>query len=97
LPYQVQEVSDLATLDAGDVPVRAVHTPGPRPDHLAFIVGDGAFILAGDLDGVRGARSVTGPPDPAAWAASRSRLAALASSATWLTGHPGEPGASRTG
>ena len=91
LPYKVREAADLATLDAGDVPVRPVHTPGPRSDHLAFIVGDGEFLLAGDLDGVRGARSVTGPPDDVAWAASRRRLAALASSATWLTGHPSEP------
>jgi glyoxylase-like metal-dependent hydrolase (beta-lactamase superfamily II)/8-oxo-dGTP pyrophosphatase MutT (NUDIX family) len=97
LPYKVREAADLETLDAGDMPMRAVHTPGPRLDHLAFIVGDGAFVLAGDLDGIRGARSVTGPPDPVAWAASRRRLAALASSATWLTGHPGEPGGSTAG
>jgi glyoxylase-like metal-dependent hydrolase (beta-lactamase superfamily II)/8-oxo-dGTP pyrophosphatase MutT (NUDIX family) len=97
LPYKVREAEDLATLDAGDVAIRAVHTPGPRPDHLAFIVGDGSFVVAGDLDGVRGARSVTGPPDDMAWAASRTRLAALASSATWLAGHPSAPGTPTAG
>ena len=50
--------------------------------------GDGRFVLAGDLDGVRGARSVPAPPDEAAWAASRERLARLAPGATWLAGHP---------
>jgi glyoxylase-like metal-dependent hydrolase (beta-lactamase superfamily II)/8-oxo-dGTP pyrophosphatase MutT (NUDIX family) len=97
LPYRVREAADLVALDAGDVAMRAVHTPGPRPDHLAFIVGDGAFVLAGDLDGVRGARSVTGPPDDVAWAASRRRLVALAPTATWLTGHPREPAVSTAG
>ena len=88
LPYDVREVDDLVPLEAGDVAVRPIHTPGPRPDHLAFVAGDGRFVLAGDLDGVRGARSVTAPPDEAAWAASRERLARLAPGATRLAGHP---------
>jgi glyoxylase-like metal-dependent hydrolase (beta-lactamase superfamily II)/8-oxo-dGTP pyrophosphatase MutT (NUDIX family) len=88
LPYHVREVDDLAVLQAGDVPVSVIRTPGPRPDHLAFVVGDGRFVLTGDLDGARGARTVAGPPDAAAWAASRDRLATLAPSTTWLTGHP---------
>ncbi len=88
LASEVREVDDLAVLDAGDVALRAIHTPGPRPDHLAFVAGDARFVLAGDLDGVRGARTVTAPPDEAAWAASRERLARLAPGATWLGGHP---------
>ena len=88
LPYDVREVADLDPLEAGDVAVRPIRTPGPRPDHLAFVVGDGRFVLAGDLDGVRGARSITAPPDEAAWAASRERLARLAPAATRLAGHP---------
>jgi glyoxylase-like metal-dependent hydrolase (beta-lactamase superfamily II)/8-oxo-dGTP pyrophosphatase MutT (NUDIX family) len=95
LPYHVRESEDLVTLDAADVAIRVVHAPGPRPDHLAIVVGDGAIVLAGDLDGVRGARSVTGPPDHTAWAASRRRLAAMVPSATWLTGHPLEARAPR--
>jgi glyoxylase-like metal-dependent hydrolase (beta-lactamase superfamily II) len=97
LPYEVRETDDLESLDAGDVTIRAVHAPGPRPDHQAFIVGDGALVLAGDLEGGRGARSVTGPPDAAAWDASRRRLVAGAPSAAWLTGHPIEPDAPMPG
>ena len=52
LPYEVRELADLETLAETDVPLRAVRTPGPRPDHLAFIVGDGSAVLTGDLDGI---------------------------------------------
>ncbi len=88
LPFEVRELADLETLGVGDVPLRSVLTPGPRPDHVAFLAPDGAFVMTGDLDGVRGERSILGPPDPAAWAASRARLRDLAPDATWLTGHP---------
>ena len=71
LPYETRELADGDVIDAGDVPMRVVTTPGPRPDHVAFIVGDGQVVLAGDLDGVRGARSIPGPGDDAAWAASK--------------------------
>ena len=63
LPYEVRELADLELLDAGDVELRAVLTPGPRPDHVAYLAADGAFVLTGDLDGVRGARSIPGPAD----------------------------------
>ena len=59
-----------------------------RPEHLAFIVGDARFVVTGDLDGVRGARTLPGPTDEAAWAASRERLARLAPNAMHLHGHP---------
>ena len=88
LPYAVRELADLEVVAAGDVPLRAIHTPGLRPDHLAFVVGDGAFVIAGDLDGVRGARSIAVPRDDAAMAASIERLRGLAPDAIWLTGHP---------
>jgi glyoxylase-like metal-dependent hydrolase (beta-lactamase superfamily II)/8-oxo-dGTP pyrophosphatase MutT (NUDIX family) len=88
LPYTVRELADLEWLEAGDVPLRAVHAPGPRPDHLAFIVGNGEFVLAGDLDGVRGARALVGPWDDAAASASIDRLRRLALEAVWLSGHP---------
>ena len=87
LPYETRELADGDVIDAGDVPMRVVATPGPRPDHVAFLVGEGGVVLTGDLDGVRGARSITGPPDDAAWAASTARLDAQ-SPATNLGGHP---------
>ena len=75
LPYEVRELADLEVLDAGDIELRAVLTPGPRPDHVAYLAPDGAFVLTGDLDGVRGARSIPGPADLTAWTNSRERLA----------------------
>ena len=90
LPYPVRELDDMATLRVGDVALLAVRTPGPRPDHVAFIGDDGAdgFVLTGDLDGVRGARSIVGPPDPEAWAASLERIERLAPGRQRLAGHP---------
>jgi glyoxylase-like metal-dependent hydrolase (beta-lactamase superfamily II) len=44
-------------------------------------------VFAGDLDGVRGARSVLGPPDDDAWTRSEARLRAVAPGARWLCGH----------
>ena len=38
LPYDVRELADLELIDAGDVTLRSVLTPGPRPDHVAFVV-----------------------------------------------------------
>jgi glyoxylase-like metal-dependent hydrolase (beta-lactamase superfamily II)/8-oxo-dGTP pyrophosphatase MutT (NUDIX family) len=83
-----REVAGIETLGDADVPLRAVPTPGQRPDHLSYIVGDGTAVLSGDLDGVRGARSIVGPIDPVALAASRELLDRLAPSAHRLPGHP---------
>ena len=88
LPYPVLELADLAVLPAGDVPLRAVAAPGPRADHLAFLIGDGSLLISGDLTGPRGARAVFGPPDGRASQASRARLQAIAAGARWLPGHP---------
>lgn len=88
LPYAARELSDLERLDAGDVGLRAVLSPGPRPDHVAYLADDGAFLLIGDLEGPRGVRSILGPPDEAAWASSLQRLGALAPAARRMTGHP---------
>lgn len=91
VPYAVRELADLEWLDAGDVPIQAVHAPGPTPDHVAFVVGapSGArFVIAGDLDGRRGTRAITAPPDEPAAARSRDRLDRLAPGASWLSGHP---------
>jgi glyoxylase-like metal-dependent hydrolase (beta-lactamase superfamily II) len=84
----VRELADLELLDAGDVPLRAILTPGPRPDHVAYRADRGEFVLVGDLDGPRGARSILGPPDEGASASSLERLAGLAPTANRLTGHP---------
>ncbi|MGZ8513968.1 MAG: MBL fold metallo-hydrolase [Candidatus Limnocylindrales bacterium] len=89
LPYPVHELTDGEVVPVGDVRLQAVVTPGPGPDHLAFVVGDGsAFAISGDLDGNRGARAVVGPWNAADAAASRDRLRRLAPAATWLPGHP---------
>ena len=50
LPYAVESIGDAAMLPYGDVPMRVIHTPGPAPEHLSFVVGEG-LVIAGDLDG----------------------------------------------
>ncbi|MDO8484180.1 MAG: MBL fold metallo-hydrolase, partial [Candidatus Limnocylindrales bacterium] len=93
LPYVVQELADKQLIEACDVPLRAAHTPGPRPDHLSFLVGgDPGWAIAGDLDGQRGYRVIPGPANDPAWTVSRERLASLVPRAEWLSGHPARPG-----
>ena len=88
LPHPVREVSAGASAELGDVPMQVVETGGPAPEHVAFIVGDGRFVVSGDLDRRRGARSVVGPPDDGAWQRSVAVLRSAAPEATWLGGHP---------
>lgn len=88
LPYPVREVADLERIDRCDVPFVAVHAPGPRPDHVAYLIGDRDLVLSGDLGGIRGRRSIPGPADDVAWAASVDRLRTLAPGGRWLAGHP---------
>ena len=88
LPHEVTEVDEGTLLEAGDVPLRVVATPGPAPEHVAYVVGDGDVAITGDLDGRRGARSVLAPPDRAAWARSEAALRSVAPRARWLGGHP---------
>jgi glyoxylase-like metal-dependent hydrolase (beta-lactamase superfamily II) len=100
VPYTVRELADLEWLDVGDVPIQAVHAPGPTTDHLAFVVADDAgrnLVIAGDLDGVRGARAITAPADDAVSARSHARVEELVPGATWLPGHPGLSGPSGAG
>ena len=92
LPFRVTEVEDGAIIEAGAMALRVVGTPGPRPDHIAFVVeapdGRPVAVLAGDLDGVRGARAMPGPADDAAWAGSVARLRSAAPDVPWFGGHP---------
>jgi recombination protein RecT len=88
LPHLVVELTDGTVIEGGDVPLRVVATPGVRPDHLAFVVGEGQFAVTGDLDGVRGARSIPGLVDEPARQASIARLREIAPGARWLGGHP---------
>ncbi|HSL76989.1 MAG TPA: MBL fold metallo-hydrolase [Candidatus Limnocylindrales bacterium] len=88
LPYVVNEVDDGTAIDAGDVPLRVVATPGLEPEALAFVVGEGQYAVTGDLDGERGARSIFGPVDTDAWQDSVARLSTVAPDAIWLAGHP---------
>ena len=53
----VRELADLELLDAGDVGLRAILTPGPRPDHVAYLAGDGGVRpRPATSTGARGAR-----------------------------------------
>jgi glyoxylase-like metal-dependent hydrolase (beta-lactamase superfamily II)/8-oxo-dGTP pyrophosphatase MutT (NUDIX family) len=87
LPYETREIRDGEVIEFGDVFLRVVTTPGPRPDHVAFVVGEGSVVIAGDLDGARGSRSIFGQPDEAAWQRSVSVLRSAAPGARWLPGH----------
>jgi glyoxylase-like metal-dependent hydrolase (beta-lactamase superfamily II)/8-oxo-dGTP pyrophosphatase MutT (NUDIX family) len=87
LPYAVIEVGEHDVIQVGDVPLRVIPTPGPRPEHLSFIDATGGVAFTGDLDGRRGARMIPGPTDHAAWTASRARLDAI-DPAVRLAGHP---------
>jgi glyoxylase-like metal-dependent hydrolase (beta-lactamase superfamily II) len=93
LPFPVAELADDEVVPAGDWSLRVVETPGRRPDHLAFAVrgpdGETRAVIAGDLDGVRGARSIPGPSDDAATGRSVARLRSVAPDLPWLAGHPG--------
>jgi glyoxylase-like metal-dependent hydrolase (beta-lactamase superfamily II)/8-oxo-dGTP pyrophosphatase MutT (NUDIX family) len=88
LPYPVTEIDDGSTIEVGVVTLRVIRTPGPAPEHLAFVVGDGRFAITGDLDGRRGARSLFAPADGDAWKRSVARLRSVAPDAVWLGGHP---------
>lgn len=72
LPYLVRELADGERIGAGGMELEVLTTPGPRPDHVAFV--SEAFILAGDLVGGRAARALLGQPDDTAWRSSIDRL-----------------------
>ena len=88
LPFPVVELADGRLPADVDVPVRVIATPGPRPDHVAYAVGEG-IVLVGDLVGGRAARAILAPPDEAACQASVERIG-RADPTLLLPGH-GDP------
>jgi glyoxylase-like metal-dependent hydrolase (beta-lactamase superfamily II)/8-oxo-dGTP pyrophosphatase MutT (NUDIX family) len=81
LPYLVKELGDGERIAAGGAELEVVATPGPRRDHVAFVVrtageGDRADVIAGDLVGPRAAQAILRPPDVASWQTSLARLRA---------------------
>lgn len=53
--FEAEKLYDGNEIGAGNVALRAVHTPGHTPEHLSFLVADGAtseepgFMLTGDF------------------------------------------------
>ncbi len=41
LPFEPTAVGEGSVIEVGDVPMRVIETPGLRPDHVAYLVGDG--------------------------------------------------------
>jgi glyoxylase-like metal-dependent hydrolase (beta-lactamase superfamily II) len=68
------------TVDAGDVSLRVIHTPGHTPDHVCFLLEPDGFLFTGDTVLGRGT-SIVNPPegDMAAYVASLQHLRRLGS------------------
>ncbi|MGL4609732.1 MAG: MBL fold metallo-hydrolase [Trueperaceae bacterium] len=54
LSYQTSKLYDNSEINIGNIIVKAIHTPGHTPEHLSFLVTDGAadkpgFYLTGDF------------------------------------------------
>ena len=73
LPYSVRELAGGQRITDGETQLEAIATPGVRPDHVAYATAadaDGGSILVGDLIGPQADRTVLGPVNGAARAAS---------------------------
>lgn len=68
---------DGHTVEGGGVVLRAVHTPGHTPDHVAFLVEEGAMLFTGDAVLGRGT-TIIDPPEGDMAAYVRSLRAMLA-------------------
>ncbi len=89
LSWPAAEVADGATIGAGSgPPIRAVATPGHRPDHLAFLLPDGT-LLTGDALTDRPTLVLPPEGDPLAQQASLERLAFLVESGAIHRAIPG--------
>jgi hydroxyacylglutathione hydrolase len=78
LAFSVEQFQHGAALPVGDIVLTVLAAPGPRPDQVALVAAVEGAVFAGDLVGPRASRSISGPPDVAAWLASLDRLANLA-------------------
>ncbi|MBD7994692.1 MBL fold metallo-hydrolase [Arthrobacter sp. Sa2CUA1] len=53
--FEAERLFDQSTITLGNLSIKALHTPGHTPEHLAFLVTDGAssnepgFLLSGDF------------------------------------------------
>lgn len=53
--FDAERLYDGSTITSGNITIKAVHTPGHTPEHLAFLITDGAFsdqpgyLLSGDF------------------------------------------------
>ncbi|MBD8042572.1 MBL fold metallo-hydrolase [Arthrobacter sp. Sa2BUA2] len=53
--FDAERLFDQSTITLGNISIKALHTPGHTPEHLAFLVTDGAFssepgfLLSGDF------------------------------------------------
>src|SRR5690606_24099281 len=104
-------LKDGDTFDIGNIRIQAVHTPGHTPEHLMFLVTDGAvadrpiaaltgdFVFVGDIgrpDLLEKAAGVEGTAEPGARRLFRS-LQAFKSQPDWLQIWPGHGAGSACG
>ncbi len=53
--FEAERLFDQSTITLGNITVKALHTPGHTPEHLSFLITDGAFskdpgfLLSGDF------------------------------------------------
>lgn len=53
--FEAERLFDQSTIQLGNITIKALHTPGHTPEHLAFLITDGAFsthpgfLLSGDF------------------------------------------------
>jgi len=73
----VRGIHDGDEVTLGDVPLRAVATPGMHPGHLALWASSVGVLLAGDLDGPGPSRGIPEPVDAGALGGSLARVRAF--------------------
>ena len=73
-----RRITEGDVVDLGDLPLRALHTPGHASDHLCYLVEDGGRLLLSGDHVMGGSTVVIAPPDGdmAAYLASLERLRA---------------------
>ena len=73
----VRGIHDGDEVTLGDVPLRAVATPGTHPGHLALWASSVGVLLTGDLDGPGPSRGIPEPVDAGALGGSLARVRAF--------------------